>query len=100
MKCPTDGAVLEISERAGVEIDYCPSCRGMWLDRGELDRILDRQAAPAPAGPPPGRVDDHGHHPTARWHTDWDDDDDFHHGSRGGRPKRRRGSLLGELLDF
>ena len=42
MNCPVDGAVLEMSERAGVEIDYCPMCRGVWLDRGELDKILQR----------------------------------------------------------
>jgi Zn-finger nucleic acid-binding protein len=53
MKCPNDGAVLTMSERSGVEIDYCPECRGVWLDRGELDKILDRMAAEAPAAPPP-----------------------------------------------
>jgi uncharacterized protein len=42
MKCPNDSATLVMSERAGVEIDYCPECRGIWLDRGELDKILDR----------------------------------------------------------
>jgi Zn-finger nucleic acid-binding protein len=42
MQCPVDGAVLEMSERKGVEIDYCPTCRGVWLDRGELDKILER----------------------------------------------------------
>ena len=56
MKCPNDGAVLTMSERSGVEIDYCPECRGVWLDRGELDKILDRAAAdtrpPAPAPAP------------------------------------------------
>ncbi|MGJ9414444.1 zf-TFIIB domain-containing protein [Aeromicrobium sp. CF4.19] len=52
MKCPTDNATLVMSERSGVEIDYCPECRGVWLDRGELDKILDRLAAEAPAGPP------------------------------------------------
>ena len=51
MKCPVDSATLLMSERQGVEIDYCPDCRGVWLDRGELDKLL-RQA------------DD-----------DWDDDD-------------------------
>lgn len=55
MKCPTDGSVLVMSERSGVEIDYCPSCRGVWLDRGELDKILERaerDAGPAaPAAP-------------------------------------------------
>ncbi len=48
MKCPNDGATLSMSERSGVEIDYCPECRGVWLDRGELDKILDRAAAVAP----------------------------------------------------
>ena len=45
MQCPIDGAELAIAERAGVEIDYCPKCRGVWLDRGELDKIIDRSAA-------------------------------------------------------
>lgn len=51
MRCPTDGAELVMAERQGVEIDYCPSCRGIWLDRGELDKILDRAAGvPGAAG--------------------------------------------------
>lgn len=55
MRCPTDGAELVMAERQGVEIDYCPSCRGIWLDRGELDKILDRAAGtPAPGTPDPG----------------------------------------------
>jgi Zn-finger nucleic acid-binding protein len=44
MKCPTDSATLVMSERSGIEIDYCPECRGVWLDRGELDKILERAA--------------------------------------------------------
>jgi len=40
MKCPIDGATLVISDRSGVEIDYCPECRGVWLDRGELEKLL------------------------------------------------------------
>jgi len=40
MKCPTDQTVLAISERNGIEIDYCPTCRGVWLDRGELDKLI------------------------------------------------------------
>lgn len=42
MKCPIDGTELKIADRQGVEIDYCPQCRGVWLDRGELDKIIDR----------------------------------------------------------
>ena len=63
MQCPTDGTTLVMSERSGIEIDYCPQCRGVWLDRGELDKIIERAAAeqrragqparPAPAPPPP-----------------------------------------------
>jgi Zn-finger nucleic acid-binding protein len=51
MQCPTDGSTLVMSERSGVEIDYCPTCRGVWLDRGELDKILDRAAAEMPGRP-------------------------------------------------
>jgi Zn-finger nucleic acid-binding protein len=67
MQCPTDGTVLTMSERSGIEIDYCPTCRGVWLDRGELDKILERSLSqPAPAaqpsyrpGPQPGHQPDH-----------------------------------------
>lgn len=60
MKCPIDDATLVIAERRNIEIDYCPECRGVWLDRGELDRLIaqveDHQAAPSPeprtASPP------------------------------------------------
>ncbi|WP_127794395.1 zf-TFIIB domain-containing protein [Agromyces sp. LHK192] len=57
MQCPTDGSTLVMSERSGIEIDYCPQCRGVWLDRGELDKIIDRagddrpQAAPQQPAP-------------------------------------------------
>ena len=56
MQCPNDGAVLTMSERSGIEIDYCPTCRGVWLDRGELDKIIERsltQQPPAAAPAPP-----------------------------------------------
>lgn len=53
MKCPTCvSTTLVMSERQGVEIDYCPQCRGVWLDRGELDKLLERAAA-QPAAPSP-----------------------------------------------
>lgn len=64
MQCPVCRAPLAMSERSGIEIDYCPQCRGVWLDRGELDKIIERsgpaegaapqaaaQAAPQPAPP-------------------------------------------------
>lgn len=52
MKCPLDETELMMTERSGIEIDYCPKCRGVWLDRGELDKIIARAAEPAvPAEP-------------------------------------------------
>ncbi len=77
MNCPNDGSTLIMSERSGIEIDYCPQCRGVWLDRGELDKIIERSltqpqpqgyaapAAPAAAPPPQQtyqpRYDDRGY---------------------------------------
>ena len=53
MKCPVCDVPLSISSREGVEIDFCPQCRGVWLDRGELDKVIDRAAAAmAPASSP------------------------------------------------
>jgi hypothetical protein len=56
MACPIDGAQLVMSERQGIEIDFCPTCRGVWLDRGELDKVVERStaSAPAPAAQPHG----------------------------------------------
>ena len=54
MKCPIcTGIDLKISERQGIEIDYCPECRGVWLDRGELDKIIERSVAQIPASTQP-----------------------------------------------
>lgn len=56
MNCPIDNSALVMSDRSGVEIDYCPQCRGVWLDRGELDKIIERgsqQAASSPQSAPP-----------------------------------------------
>ena len=50
MKCPTcPDAALVMTDRQGVEIDYCPACRGVWLDRGELDKLIERSVSTAPA---------------------------------------------------
>lgn len=54
MQCPIDGADLVMTDRQGIEIDYCPKCRGIWLDRGELDKLIERSAAAmAPQAPAP-----------------------------------------------
>ena len=111
MRCPVDNETLVMADRNGVEIDYCPKCRGVWLDRGELDKIIDRAASPAPqpeparntAGAPvylaePGRgAERPSAEPPRRASRDRDDDDDDY---RGGHRKKRRESFLGELFDF
>ena len=55
MRCPTDDTPLAISDRQGIEIDYCPECRGVWLDRGELDKLIERSMAFAEPPPAPER---------------------------------------------
>jgi Zn-finger nucleic acid-binding protein len=69
-----------MSERQGIEIDYCPTCRGVWLDRGELDKIVERSGASPDAAPPAHQPRRHGH------------DDRRHYG-------KRRKSFLEELFD-
>jgi uncharacterized protein len=105
MKCPIDGSDLTMTERQGIEIDYCPKCRGVWLDRGELDKIIDRAAPPAaqqPAPQPPafaqpaaGPFSYPERQPDPRRY----DDDDDRHKHRDYRHRKRKG-FLGELFDF
>lgn len=83
MLCPIDQTELVMTDRQGVEIDYCPKCRGVWLDRGELDKIIDR-TAPSSAEPVRGRPDDD------------DDRDDREYA----RPKKKKRSMLEDLFDF
>jgi len=85
MKCPNDSATLVMSERAGVEIDYCPDCRGVWLDRGELDKILDRaeqEARPAAVPPVPPAAPLGGYPDPARDGRRRDDDRERRGGDR------------------
>ncbi|MBS3965878.1 MAG: zf-TFIIB domain-containing protein [Truepera sp.] len=59
MKCPScKDATLTITERQGVEIDYCPECRGVWLDRGELDKLIERSERSERSSREPSRGDD------------------------------------------
>ena len=90
MQCPIDGTSLVIADRSGVEIDYCPKCRGVWLDRGELDKIIDRSLSDVapPAAAPRGRDDGH--------RNDGYRGDEY----RDDRKRKSRGSFLGELFDF
>ena len=102
MKCPNCETRLLVQERQGVEIDTCPDCRGVWLDRGELDKIIERSAAfesqPAAGRPPqpPQPAEPRG----ARRAYDDDDDDrggvDYD-GRRHQQPRRK--SFWSELFD-
>ena len=101
MQCPVDGTMLVMTDRSGVEIDYCPKCRGVWLDRGELDKIIDKAAPAAPAAPvlpaEPRRAEQPRYDAPSRNNEEprREDDDDYQHGR-----KKKRGSILGELFDF
>ena len=101
MQCPAcTTETLVMAERQGIEIDYCPKCRGVWLDRGELDKLIERSAAqfesspaaaprPAPAAaayPPPQRG--------------YQDDRRQSHSQTHGYPHKKKKGLLGELFDF
>jgi len=91
MLCPVDQTPLTISDRQGVEIDFCPTCRGVWLDRGELDKILDRsadlfnRAERGHRGPPPPMSGPYGQQQP--------------YGYRGS-PKKRRKGFLDDIFDF
>ncbi|MGZ5415794.1 MAG: TFIIB-type zinc ribbon-containing protein [Nocardioides sp.] len=96
MKCPNDSATLVMSERAGVEIDYCPECRGVWLDRGELDKILDRAEAEASrSAVPPAAPTRDVQHPTRPAYDDRDRPYKDHSGYRGKKKEHWLGELFG-----
>jgi uncharacterized protein len=101
MRCPVDNETLVMADRNGVEIDYCPKCRGVWLDRGELDKIIERSMGAAPAAAPvaaarpvyqaePGRSAP----PREEYRRRDDDDDDYRY------KRKRKESFLGDLFDF
>ena len=112
MKGPIDGETLVMTERQGVEIDYCPRCRGVWLDRGELDKIIDKATgamalpdpdpAPAPRPEPapepqvwqePYRQEPQAKDKRYKGRYSRDDEDRYER-------KRKRKSILSEIFDF
>ena len=92
MRCPIDNESLLITERNGVEIDYCPRCRGVWLDRGELDKLIERgsfaserdERRPEPKRRPAPRSDDR-----------YDEKDYYKK-----RKNKKVSSFLEEIFDF
>jgi Zn-finger nucleic acid-binding protein len=89
MKCPICSVDLVMSERQGVEVDYCPKCRGVWLDRGELDKIVERGLTTET------QHSDFTDPIRERWRGRPRDDDDDDH-----RAGQRRGGFLSDLFDF
>lgn len=111
MNCPIDNTTLQMTTRDGIEIDYCPNCRGVWLDRGELDKLVERAGsyygAAAPGAPSGGTHPQPQPHPQQHHYDDDDDDHKYrnqhggHHYSDGhhGHHKKKEG-FLGDLFDF
>lgn len=95
MLCPLDKTALVMSERQGIEIDYCPTCRGVWLDRGELDKIIERSGADSEPTTQPSRpaYDPRESSPRPRRS---DDDQNYRH---AGYRERKKKSFLSELFD-
>lgn len=87
MKCPNCDETLLLSDKNGIEIDYCPACRGIWLDRGELDKIIERSADHYSRKENYGRDYD-------RYGNDQRRNDDYNR-----RPRKKK-SFLGDLFDF
>ena len=87
MKCPNcKEPKLVLSERKGIEIDYCPDCRGIWLDRGELDKILERSREEEE----PKQMESQAHQPSLTYPQ---------HPGHYGKPYKRKKSFLEELFD-
>jgi uncharacterized protein len=99
MKCPNCDETLVMADRNGVEIDYCPKCRGVWLDRGELDKIIEHAAEYKP---------DATHSDADRQHSgeeyrhkdDYKHKDDYRYKDDERYKRKRKGSFLGDLFDF
>ncbi|MDQ4130651.1 MAG: zf-TFIIB domain-containing protein [Actinomycetota bacterium] len=96
MQCPVDGATLLLSERQGVEIDYCPNCRGVWLDRGELDKLVRRDDDEWRGEYDRWRERDRDHDRDYDRDRDRDYDRDREYGRR--YPKKKR--WLSEMFEF
>ncbi len=105
MQCPVCNVELKIADRQGVEIDYCPKCRGVWLDRGELDKLIERSAQQEvpPASSPPRRERQNEFDP-----EEYDDDyeykrknDDRYQGEDRYPPSgKKKKSFLGNMFDI
>ena len=92
MKCPAcPDTTLVMTDRQGIEIDYCPTCRGIWLDRGELDKLLDRAATATPVAAPA-----YAQAPPQQRRPDFEDSD-YRTGQH--HPRTRKKSWLNDFFD-
>jgi Zn-finger nucleic acid-binding protein len=93
MKCPNDTTTLLITDRNGIEIDYCPECRGVWLDRGELDKLIERTGSRSEA---PHYVERQERSYEEREHTsnNYDRRDEHH------QKKHKKENFLEDFFDF
>jgi len=100
MLCPACKVDLVLSERQGIEIDYCPQCRGVWLDRGELDKIIERNMAyqkdMAPPQPGPSGMVAPGYGQPGPWGGGYEGHHGSHHGGHHGGG--HHGGFLGGLF--
>jgi uncharacterized protein len=92
MKCPNCEELLIMSERQGIEIDYCPKCRGVWLDRGELDKIIERSA-------PAESDDDQAKFPDNEKHRDHVERSYDRYKNDNRHYNKRKGNFLSDLFD-
>lgn len=102
MKCPVCKIDLVMSERSGVEIDYCPECRGVWLDRGELDKIIERsEVRSMPTQQPKESNYSENSQSRDRHQPDYDSRHSDNDNSNYNNPKKKKKeSFLGDLFDF
>ncbi|MFN8375759.1 MAG: zf-TFIIB domain-containing protein [Anaerolineae bacterium] len=102
MKCPVcETTDLVMTERQGVEIDYCPKCRGVWLDRGELDKIIERSGAleqPRAAAPSQREYPQEVRKP--KEDTNFYRDDDYYNDDFYKRQPHKKKNWLGEVFDI
>jgi|TARA_B100001146_G_scaffold219961_1_gene227924 hypothetical protein len=99
MRCPVCDVPLSMADRQGVEIDFCPDCRGVWLDRGELDKIIERSAADVAPQRAPEPAEPRGYAEERGYGGGYGKHGGGHHGSGYGKHGRRRKSWLSEIFD-
>ena len=99
MKCPICNVDLVMADRQGVEIDYCPKCRGIWLDRGELDKIIERTAIQS-ATPSQPQQPVQPQYPQTQYppQQPYREDDHYYYDKHG--YKKHKKGILGEIFDF